>query len=316
MQYLTFDDIAEVLRRRLALILSIMATGLSVTAVLCLFVSPQYRAEEILGVAAPKVVTELALRDRVVPLAHDLPRLRDQLLARDTLDDIAVAYELPAGAALARAVALDWDTGQGGAGGITISVTLPDPLQAQLVAQELSHRLIRLSARDRIDGAERTLAYLTGEQQAVQTMLAGLAQSARSEPALSDDLRRMRAELEELTQRAGHAEAVFDLEARRQLERFVVIAPAELPDTPVRDVRPLLAMLGGGLGAVVAVAVALLLEVRRPALRTAARMQRLTGHAPLAVIPRAGADAGGNRRRRAWRSIVKWPLRRFWAFLI
>ena len=316
MPYMTFDDIAEVLRRRRLLILSIIGFGLSVTAVLCLFVAPVYRAEEALAIAPPRVVTELALRDSVVPLAADLPRLRDRLLSPELLGDIATAYDLSADSDLTGAVDVRWGRTAEGVGGIVVRVDLTDPIQAQLVAQELSHRLIRLSAEERIEGAARTLAYLTGEHRALKTAISGLAApSARQgDPALRDDLARMRADLAELTQRIGVAGDLHDLEQRRQLERFEVIAPAALPDTPIRDPRPVLALLGGVIGAFVAVAVALLAEWRHPVLRTAARLERLTGHAPLAVVPRAAAPRGPQLGD--WIGRFARSFRRSWPFLI
>ena len=318
MPYMTLDDLAEILRRRRALIISIIGFGLCVTAMLSLFVAPVYRAEETLAIAPPRVMAELALADRVVPLAAELPRLRDRLLAHDVLDQIATAYELEDVPDLSGAVDMRWDTAAPGVGGIVIRVDLPDPLQAQLVAQELSHRLIGLSAEERIVGAERTLAYLTGEHRALRTAISGLnvPPARQGDPALRDDLARMRTDLAELTQRIDMAGDLHDLEQRRQLERFEVVEPALLPDTPIRDSRPLLALAGGVIGAIVAVAVALLAELRHPALRTAARLQRLTGHAPLAVVPRAAGSDRDAPRVPAWITRIGQAFRRRWPFLI
>ncbi len=91
------------------------------------------------------------------------------------------------------------------------------------------------------------------------------------------------------------------LETERKSERFSLIEPPILPNTPIKPNRRNLLLLGFVLSAGAGVGLALLLEMMDRSVRTARELTRVAGAPPLAVIPyiRTEAEAARTWRLRA-----------------
>lgn len=302
----SFDDIADMVQRRAAMMIFIMVVGFVVSATLGLSQSPVYRSVEVLQIAPPKVSGDLAATTVGAPLAAGLPLLRERLLTTATLTEIVRSYDLFADqpdasasqkAALLRdALRIDWGGGDAGSTVVVIAAEMPVPEQARLIAQELSHRLIRLSAAMRISEAQATLDFLTGTERALREELAeqkarmGALQADSDDEArtvLLHDTRRTQAALEQAEALRDRAATGLDLETQWQSERLVVIEPAARPDQPSLDRRMPFIILGGALSAIAAFAAALGAEMRHPVIRSAEHMQRVTSILPVISVPHA-----------------------------
>lgn len=95
------------------------------------------------------------------------------------------------------------------------------------------------------------------------------------------------------------AEIALLLETRRMSERLTVAEPAGLPAEPLTDRRMAIAFGGGMFSALLAFALALFLDWRRPIVRSVAQLRRLTNADTVVVVPRArtrpGRPAAGRR---------------------
>ena len=81
----SFDDIADMVQRRAAMMIFIMVVGFLVSATFGLSQAPVYRSVEVLQIAPPKVSGDLAATTVGAPLAAGLPLLRERLLTTATL---------------------------------------------------------------------------------------------------------------------------------------------------------------------------------------------------------------------------------------
>jgi succinoglycan biosynthesis transport protein ExoP len=100
------------------------------------------------------------------------------------------------------------------------------------------------------------------------------------------------------------ARSTAKLTEEQRGERLTLIEPPVAPDTPTSPNRPLLIAGGLALGAMLGVALALLLELVLHPIRSVAAVKAVTGVAPLAVIPKLSARQQQPPKR--WR----FPFRR------
>lgn len=332
------EELEDILQRRWRLILGVIGLGLAASLLLATAREPVYRAEEVLHIAPPRVAENLAATSVAQPLARQLPQLRHRVLGLTSLSEIENAYQLdsrtgPArGASLREAVNIAWSQPMGGQVEIIVSARLKGPEMAQLIAQELSHRLIRTSVQLRIAEANVTLEFLRAaetmlrnELEAVQNRYAafrranpetlGAEPQAEVPPVLAAEARgyereltRLTGELDAAASRRQKAETGFLLERQRKSERLIVDRPAILPNLPEDDARLNIVIAGGAVSVAQAIALVLHLERRFPVLRNARRMRRLTGVTPIASIP-AIPSPGWRQRltafsQRLWRKRV------------
>ncbi len=148
------------------------------------------------------------------------------------------------------------------------------------------------TARRLQEEAEQKLATLDAQEQLLTRRRAGLEASLQTTPeverrlgAYDRRLEQLQAELAQMTARRNEAEVGFRLETGRQAERLTVIEPAPLPDYPVTGARKTKALMGAAASLLAALLAAFLQELRQPALRTAAQMERETGLVPVVTIP-------------------------------
>ena len=317
-------------RRRAGLMVCVMVLGFVISVLIGLAEKPVFRSAEVLQIAPPKVAVSLAETTVGDSLAARLPLLRQRLLARGTLQEITDAYgifadrsDLTAGerADLLRgSVAIDWRTDEPGPTVIVVSATLSNADHARLVAQELGHRLIKLSVQMRMSEAQTTLDFLTKAAEAKTTELSrvesrlaadrtnpaesgtgprrsGPASDTRDPGILENEARRLHAELADIADRRSKAEIGLELETRRHSERLLVIQPAEKVERPVNNRRIIIVTLGGLVSSLIAFALALILERRKPVMRTASQVYRQTGIMPIATVPRANMHKKTGIRR-------------------
>lgn len=103
--------------------------------------------------------------------------------------------------------------------------------------------------------------------------------------AFDRELEQLHGEFEVASARRTEAEVGYRLETQSQSERLTVIEPAVAPDYPFTGSRKRMALAGGVISVVVALALAVLLEFRNPVLRTAAHMERELGVKPVVSVP-------------------------------
>jgi len=181
----------------------------------------------------------------------------------------------------------------------------------------IRHKADQVQRSERAATAKRKLAdfdeqlnTLDAQRQLLQGRKAELEQSIETTPevdrelgAFERQLQQLQAELDVISARRTGAEVGFRLEAERQAERLTVIEQAALPDYPITGSRKRAALSGGMLSVMVALALAYLLELRNPVIRTAKQMEREIGIVPVVSIPFLDArPAKPSRwhRLRAW----------------
>lgn len=103
-------------------------------------------------------------------------------------------------------------------------------------------------------------------------------------------LEQLQDELNQVSTRRNEAEMGFLIEAERQAERLTVIEEAAIPDYPVTESRKKKAILGAAASFVAAFALAVLLEMRHPVLRSAGQLERELGFRPVVTVPYLDGD--------------------------
>lgn len=104
--------------------------------------------------------------------------------------------------------------------------------------------------------------------------------------AFAREQEQLRAELDVAVARRTEAEVGYRLETQGQGEQLTVIEPASLSDYPFTRSRKKLVIAGAMVSVVLALAVAFLLDMMNPVMRTAAHMERDLGIKPVVSVPR------------------------------
>lgn len=118
--------------------------------------------------------------------------------------------------------------------------------------------------------------------------------------ALSRRLRQLQDQYSVITTGRAEAEMGQLLETADQSERFVVLETALVPEYAVSPSRKKLAMLGFLGSGFLACLAALGLEMRNPAIRTSAQLERQLGLQPVVAIPYVRTTWQQRRRKLAW----------------
>lgn len=145
--------------------------------------------------------------------------------------------------------------------------------------------------RQRADITEQ-LATLDAQRQLLLERKLELEESIETSPEVERQLgaydRRLtllRSQLETVSARRSDAEVGFRLESERHGERLTVLEPAEEPLYPVSRSRKKIAALGGAFSVALALALAWVMELRNPVIRTADQMERELGFRPVVSVP-------------------------------
>ena len=170
--------------------------------------------------------------------------------------------------------------------------------------------LAEVQAQAQLDMIGRELALLADQQKSDEAraaeLRASIARTPQVDMALNAYQRRyasLQARYDTAVHKLAEAETGQRLEVNRQAERFEVIEQAQVPTAPEAPNRILIAGGGAVASLGLALAVALLLELMNPAIRTSADLQRRLQLHPVVVVPYI--HTRGERRRRA----IKWMIR-------
>ena len=172
-------------------------------------------------------------------------------------------------------------------------------LDRDMIAAQLARTRFDPSARAATvkrleDEIDAQLASLASQRTLLNERRTALKESLQTSPEIDRTLasfdRRMdqlQDQLEVISTRRNEAEVGFSLEAAARGERLITLEEAQVPDYPYTRSRKIVALLGGMASVIAAIAVAFLLDLRHPVLRTARQMERETGLRPVIVIAEA-----------------------------
>ncbi len=139
---------------------------------------------------------------------------------------------------------------------------------------------------------EREIAVLETQRESLQARVAEIEDTARLSVTAEAELAALDREREslrsQLTGIAGRRVAAESQQRRASSmisDSFSLLEKAVPPDRPTSSQRKKVALAGGMLSVMLAVALALLAEIRRPVIRTAAQMERVTGLRPVIDLP-------------------------------
>lgn len=122
--------------------------------------------------------------------------------------------------------------------------------------------------------------------------------------ALERELSSLQIQYQQAVLKQADAATGERLEVNQQAERFEVIEQPQAPEQPISPNRPLIAAAGAVVSLGFGFALAALLELLNPALRTARDMERRIGQRPIVAIPYIRTLAEQRRRRWALRGGV------------
>lgn len=144
-------------------------------------------------------------------------------------------------------------------------------------------------------------------QEKIQSLQAALSQS----PKVEQDYRVLMREMEnanrnflEYQAKQTQAKLATQLEQEQKGERFTLIEPPMRPEEPVSPNRPLLLVLAVILSVAAAIGCVLGLEKIDGTVRSEAGLLRLSGVAPLVVIPHMAAQPAGGRTLVPWQPLA------------
>jgi uncharacterized protein involved in exopolysaccharide biosynthesis len=102
----------------------------------------------------------------------------------------------------------------------------------------------------------------------------------------------------DLSGKLGKAEIAQEMEGRKQGETLEVLDPASLPTTPTEPKRPMIILLGAGLGLLLGIGIAGAREMKDTSLKTLKDVRAYTQMAILGSVPLIENDFVVRRRRR------------------
>ena len=167
-----------------------------------------------------------------------------------------------------------------------------NPAYVQIQAQ--------LSATDNeIQSLNTQIAKLQVSIHGYETDVTGSPQVERQYHDLTRDLDNARLRYQEIRNKQGEARVAQSLESDQQGERFTLIDPPLPPEQPVSPNRKLILVAGLVLSLGLGAAVALLRETMDTTIRGRDELLRITGVAPLALVPRiiTSEELRSGRRR-------------------
>ncbi len=195
---------------------------------------------------------------------------------------------------------------------------------------EIDRQIIGLKSnagRLREDALTRQVAELEQQKALVGERIARIEAALRAAPEverefnrLNRDLAQLQEQLGVITRRRAEAEMEQALESAQVSERFEVLEVALVPEYPVAPSRKKIAVAGTMLSLLLGAALALVLEMINPAIRTAGQMERELGVLPIVSIPDLARSGRGGiwKRRLTWLAAalavigavgaVLWPL--------
>lgn len=172
---------------------------------------------------------------------------------------------------------------------VTLRESELDLDQQILTLQGTSNRQ-REEVKDRQVGLLQEQKLLVVERIAqIQRQLAAGPEVERTLNNLERQMTQLQEQYSVITRRKAEAELGQMLEDRQQTDRYEVLETALEPEYPVSRSRKKTAIMGGVAALIVGVAVAFVIELLNPAIRSAAQMERALGIQPVVSIPHVSA---------------------------
>ncbi|WP_372611179.1 GumC family protein [Aquicoccus sp.] len=172
---------------------------------------------------------------------------------------------------------------------------------------EIEQRIIELESsrtRQRAEVIERQRALLEEQQALIEARIAQIEEAIASSPeverqfgVLNRQLEQLREQYDIVTRRATEAEMGQLLESQQRTERIEVLENALVPENPVSGSRTKRAALGGGMSLVLGLAIAFLIEMLNPVIRTRAQLEQALNVKAVVAIPRLETP---RQHRRRW----------------
>ena len=188
----SFEDFADMLRRRAWLILAVTVLG----ALAALWAAAQkqhlYRLAVVLEISRPLFADDLASSTVEGSSARRLQLIQQRLMTRGTILEVIDTFGLYADLPLTPsekvdlfrqsvriegvAAAREGYADDGTISVLTITAEMPSAVQAQQVAHDLARRTIELSVTSRIEQARETLTFFTDQETALSAEVSALEQ--------------------------------------------------------------------------------------------------------------------------------------------
>lgn len=170
-------------------------------------------------------------------------------------------------------------------------------IDREIIAAQLAKGRVDRSRREATVAREMAeydgiLASLTDQRKLLQDRREVLNASLETTPEVERELAsferrmdRLQEQLNVISTRRAEAEVGYSLEAAERGERLITLEEARVPEYPYTMSRKKRAVIGAAGATLLALALAFLLELRHPVIRTAKQMQRETGLMPVVSIP-------------------------------
>ncbi|WP_373355180.1 chain-length determining protein [Pseudoroseicyclus sp. CXY001] len=196
------------------------------------------------------------------------------------------------------------------------SDSLPEALASQRARldrleesrRDFDSQIIELqSGSDRLREEElaRQTALLEQQRDLVDASIAEVAEAIAAAPeverqllAITREMELLQTEYTAITQRRTDAALNNEIEAQDNAARYEVLERAVPPYAPVTASRKKLALAGGAASLIAGLALAFVLELMSPALRSAEQVERQLGVQPVVVIPVISRQGPGRLLRR------------------
>lgn len=182
-------------------------------------------------------------------------------------------------------------------------------LQRELAQLDQGQRAATLAKQQR--EVESQLQALEDQRTLLESRAASLYATIETTPKIERELggferryEKLQSQLDLVAARRAEAEVGFKLEEQRNAEQLTVIEPAALPDFPVTPGRRKMAVLGAFASLIFGLGLALLLDMRRPVVRSAEQMRRHLGINPVVVVPLLETEGRRTPRRPGFRRMI------------
>ncbi len=191
-------------------------------------------------------------------------------------------------------------------------------IERQIIGLKANSGRLREDALSRqINELEEQKALVGARIDAIEAALKTAPEIEREFNRLSRDLEQLQAQMDVITRRRAEAEMEQALESAQVSERFEVLEVALVPEYPIAPSRKKIAVAGTLLFLVLGAALAMVLEMLNPAIRTASQMERELGVVPIVTIPNLDQPGRTGRWRKRWvwlaggliaLGLALWPL--------
>ncbi|MBV7395174.1 GumC family protein [Mameliella sediminis] len=159
-------------------------------------------------------------------------------------------------------------------------------LDQQILTLQTATDRTRVEVRDRqVAALQEQKALIAARIAQLNVLIEGAPDVEREFNRLDREMTKLREQYEVTTRRKAEAELGQLLEDRKATDRFEALETALVPEYSISRSRKKLAMMGGMVSVMVALALAFAIETLNPAIRSAAQMERVLGVQPVVAIP-------------------------------